>query len=208
MDYVLAVEFGIPVITELYSRFFVKPNVTVNVPTLEFHDLLFEINNHTTTRRIYNIAVFASNKNGRTPASDATVFCSVRPGREHPSFSSACGWLTMEGSRKLRLFLTDTKLPLLANDEEGTLFHMADVFDERLLEARASIPRGLGRNAIIGYGIEGINRVFLAGDCYPLPIKDLALQLRVSNDDYGELVTRHFAVNCEEWAKPRFTPVD
>jgi hypothetical protein len=184
--------------------FFIKPKVVIGDPITVVQFYPFDKQGKKTTRAVCEIQVSADNFKGRSSAVDVDIMVATKT-PEAGSIGSGFtgGWIREDGDRQLRSFFSSRRLKILQDDED-TLFAMADTFDEYLLEKRTTIYKTIGKTMVIGYGIEAINCIFLGGRCYSLPLKDHVLSIGVSNRDYGDLDTTYYRLDYPVWNKPNF----
>jgi hypothetical protein len=93
-------------------------------------------------------------------------------------------------------------------NQEATIYRLADAINDGLLQHQTDLfKKGPDQIALVGFGVKGLDYIYLAGGTYKLPVENAVLVVVVSNRDYGELKMSLFRFNIHAWNQAEFRPL-
>jgi hypothetical protein len=189
--------------------FFIKPKIVIKNPRL--YDMSIAFSNGLGQRRtcdISNIVLTVSNSEGRVSALDAIIAHTVWIGKKAEEGLCPAGWTSLGGERRFTHLASTIMSDLDFGNQEATIYRLADAINDGLLQHQTDLfKKGPDQIALVGFGVKGLDYIYLAGGTYKLPVENAVLVVVVSNRDYGELKMSLFRFNIHAWNQAEFRPL-
>jgi hypothetical protein len=186
-----------------------KPKILIWKPRLDTLTIsLTNAEGQKHTYKLSQIIVCVDNSRGRVSALDCITLHDVIPPSESEDKERSWtheGWVSRRSGQRFVKEISAARPRLDFAKQIDVFSYLVDAYHDYLVEEHADLfKHGPVELAILGFGIEGFDHVYLDGELIKLPIEQARLVVLVSNRDFGDLNMSVFRFTFRTWDDAQF----